>query len=255
MKNKHKPFTLIELLIVIAIIAILAGMLLPALQQVLKQGRSTSCKNNLKALGTAQTFYMDNYGWCLMDMSSKNQNYPGLSNNDSYWVDFLLSELKGGNRVFVCPAETDGSSKILVWKGSVGQHVIDSSYVSYGINAEGIRLSKKGAGDKDESQRIKPLMVKYPSQFYSFMDSASCTSPTHGYYYVRALKPTGNGAYMGMPNLVRHAGSGNIVFFDGHIGTVKSKMLLDPWVDSAFGSRGEGSAKLPSWTYDGKTAP
>jgi prepilin-type N-terminal cleavage/methylation domain-containing protein len=54
-----KKFTLIELLIVIAIIAILASMLFPALNIAREKAKSTACQNNLKQIGEALWLYAD----------------------------------------------------------------------------------------------------------------------------------------------------------------------------------------------------
>lgn len=65
--QKRQPveyFTLLELLIVIAIIAILASMLLPALSKARQAAQSSICKGNLKQLAAAMYSYADDYdGW------------------------------------------------------------------------------------------------------------------------------------------------------------------------------------------------
>ena len=56
-KNAERAFTLVELLIVIAIIAILAGLLFPAITAAVETAQSLECRNNLKEIAQAVLRY------------------------------------------------------------------------------------------------------------------------------------------------------------------------------------------------------
>ena len=80
--EKRGNFTLIELLIVVAIIAILAGLLLPALSKARESARKVQCVSNMKQIG----LYCHNYTDLM------NGRFP-QADGDVYWPDrFMVTE-------------------------------------------------------------------------------------------------------------------------------------------------------------------
>lgn len=68
----HRGFTLIEALVVVFIVAILAALLIPAVQMAREAGRRTQCLNNLRQIGLALNAYVGNHNVYPMAHSGKS---------------------------------------------------------------------------------------------------------------------------------------------------------------------------------------
>lgn len=60
-RKKNGGFTLVELLVVVAMLAILAGLLLPVFPRVRQRAQQTSCLSNLRQLGLAMRIYLQDW--------------------------------------------------------------------------------------------------------------------------------------------------------------------------------------------------
>lgn len=196
--SAHRSFTLVELLVVTAIIAILAALLSPALRTARDKARQAACANNLKQLGLALTMYADDYG----------ELYPfNYQAGVGTWADALAAKgyLKTShylsNAILNCPADPNHS------RGGVFYVTGD-----YGINAFITSRSWWGGAD-----------AKYPRELSR--PSGTILLCDADWYFVPE-SPTKLPHYL-------HSGGANVLYCDGHLEWAAENTIgvysIPPW--------------------------
>ncbi|HYV37049.1 MAG TPA: prepilin-type N-terminal cleavage/methylation domain-containing protein [Gemmataceae bacterium] len=249
----RRGFTLVELMVVMAIVAVLVGLLIPAVQKARDASANINCKSNLHQLGIATHSYI----------VANNQNLPpGLvgdaTNGRVFWfgsvaggtktVDvsggFLSKFYESDNRILQCPS-LDLLSVALDYGGKSG---------GYGYNYE--YLAPPTYASSAPFGVTVPIPVKITAVGSSagtvlFADSMgvdSFSTPARQSSPVLIEAPLLEPPSYSYPvvNFRHSGGTANVVFLDGHVESVLA--TINP--PSAFESAGATSLRIQFNIYD-----
>lgn len=226
-------FTLIELLSVIAITAILAALILPAMSSFRKRVSQTKCMAQLREWSLAINGYAQDhngmvrfYRWFSggFDENFYNPYFsePEIRNPATGKMGKTLDVLR------VCPANPTLHTYFFVQPRAMGE---DGHYHKTGVDTD----------DDGRVDSYSRMMVERPSQFLMMMDiapSQASVTPYDPAVFASHVKPMcveGSGGN----NLLRHGGKVNGLFGDGHVQAFT-------WSDLDV-SNPENTQKLEGW--------
>lgn len=219
-------FTLCELLVVVAFLAVLAVLGIPVYSDSLSKAQGVTCGGNLKAMGMALSIYSDDNDDVLLPAIRIYEQDP-MQN----WLYFLHYSHGLPNEGLMCPQERDTFAF-----GEIPPNVRPRMGFSYGMHYEGVSDNYNSLHPRF-TRRQQREHGQVPSDHIWLGDSATdtlgrhpavkegCSAllSAHGGYYAEGEVHEGNGWY---PVSVRHGGAANLLMFDGHVESLAGRELF-----------------------------
>jgi prepilin-type N-terminal cleavage/methylation domain-containing protein/prepilin-type processing-associated H-X9-DG protein len=195
-KQPRHGFTLTELLVVIAMIAMLAGLLLPVLARVREQAWQSTCLSNLRQISKAHLMYVQDWDEQFPYWYLPAPPRPRPFGPRSYWTEFLQPYLHT-RAVF-----RDLSAR---WNGPEDDKLADYALVTWGPGGFG---TPEDAYYRWPGPPLSIANVARPSETVNLLDGWSTTGGS--------IVDSWGSAGWTTAHPLRHGAGTNGSFVDGH---------------------------------------
>ena len=227
---RRLTFTLVEMLVVIAVIAVLTSMLLPALGKAREYARKSACSGNLKQIGLACMMYVNDYGDRLPPVRElgampwpgaycwpvKLRDYIGKSGDlviSDKALDEVVPRVMTPKGIFLCPSTKITFSPGMRW--SYGPTTCSFSEVQAQVRPGGFEFwNAATAGDgRDIGKKINNI----PPNSVLIIEKAEYSTAGYPYDFNFAHYAASLSEYPNYTPDGRHNGMGNFLFMDGRV--------------------------------------
>lgn len=233
-------FTLIELLIVIAVIAILTGLLIPALNSAREKALSIQCTSNLKQVGVACAQYVAAYDGFL------------ATNYYTSYVDFLYAYPKGwttvaGNGWYSPLRHLVNDKFIKGYRGTRGAGYATVCPQAYRLLGLTDLILKTWGGSYGFNENISmSLAAGPPGDYVSMKKFDTLKRPSSRFLYSDTTSQ-GRMWNSGMIYFAHSNGFGtNFLYGDGHVSFLKKNSIM-PIVNCTGTTRGGDTTYTSPW--------
>ena len=215
-----KHFTLVELLVVVAIIAILAAMLMPAIGKAVDVAQATNCTNNMKQLGTANMMFITEN-----DQKVCGAYYVRSDSETVYKYYDALYKYIGDVRALECPVRIGFTQSKRNDNNLPDADLKEEFRVSYGCNVDTVSKMIYNVTKGTYDDYKTPADVTYINRLSDYKKPSRSVRATEAIDY--AVEPKGtdsdedkatkvNNFIKGTGSLP-HNGGFNLLFMDGHV--------------------------------------
>lgn len=160
LKKTDKGFTLIELMIVVAIIGILAAVAIPGFMAYIKNSKTTEAKTDINAIQKGAISYFEAEHYDTSGMTATSKQYPTSLNAEQHYGAQPSGDTIGVKQSPVDPAIKAQSIKA-PW-GDLNFKINNPFYYSYTYKSDGIECEVDEEGD-DSVTPPKPTTYKIKS--------------------------------------------------------------------------------------------